>query len=154
GLTRPVFGWISDHVGREVAIFLAFALEGLALFLLLRFGHDPLAFVLTSGLAFFGWGAVFSLFPAVSGDAFGRRLATADYSLLYPAKGAASLLVALCDLLRSKTGVWAPVFAVMIAADGVAALLALFVLRPLRVRLAKEEGGSERRAPGASAPGY
>jgi OFA family oxalate/formate antiporter-like MFS transporter len=139
GLTRPAFGWISDHVGRESAIFLAFALEGLALFLLLRFGRDPLAFVLTSGLAFFGWGAVFSLFPAVSGDTFGRRFATTNYSLLYTAKGAASLLVALCDLLRSRTGAWAPVFAVMIAADGVAALLALFVLRPLRARLAKAE---------------
>src|SRR5262249_31108400 len=141
GLTRPVFGWVSDHVGREIAIFLAFALEGLALFLLLRFGHDPLAFVLTSGLAFFGWGAVFSLFPAVSGDTFGRKFATTNYSLLYTAKGAASLLVALCDLLRSRTGTWTVVFAVMIAADGVAALLALFVLRPLRVRLANQESG-------------
>jgi OFA family oxalate/formate antiporter-like MFS transporter len=140
GLTRPVFGWISDHIGREIAIFLAFALEAFALFLLIQFAHDPIMFVLMSGLAFFGWGAVFSLFPAVSGDMFGREFATTNYSLLYTAKGAASLLVALCHVLRSQTGTWTPVFAVMIAADAIAALLALFVLRPLRARLADIEG--------------
>lgn len=139
GVTRPVFGWISDHIGREIAIFLAFTLEGVALFLLIQFSHDPIMFVLTSGLAFFGWGAVFSLFPAVSGDMFGRKFATTNYSFLYTAKGAASLLVALCDVLRSQTGTWTLVFAVMIVADWIAALLALFVLRPLRMRLAKME---------------
>ena len=50
--------------------------------------------VLLTGLAFFGWGAVFSLFPAVSGDLFGRRFAATNYGLLYTAKGAASILVA------------------------------------------------------------
>jgi OFA family oxalate/formate antiporter-like MFS transporter len=138
GLTRPVFGWISDHIGREVGIFLAFTFEGVALLLLLLFAHDPAVFVLTSGLAFFGWGAVFSLFPAVSCDMFGRKFATTNYSLLYTAKGVASLLVALCGLLRSQTGTWAPVFAIMISADCIAALLALLVLRPLRRREAKE----------------
>ena len=94
GLTRPVFGWISDHIGREIAIFLAFALEGTALLLLIQNAHDPIMFVLMSGLAFFGWGAVFSLFPAVSGDMFGRKFATTNYGWLYTAKGAASLIVA------------------------------------------------------------
>jgi OFA family oxalate/formate antiporter-like MFS transporter len=139
GLTRPVFGWISDYIGREFAIFLAFGLEGAALFLLVQFAYEPIMFVLMSGLAFFGWGAVFSLFPAVSGDMFGRKFATTNYSLLYTAKGAASLLVAQCGLLRTQTGSWTPVFAVMIAADMLAALLAVLVLRPWRVRLAKME---------------
>lgn len=140
GITRPIFGWISDHIGREIAIFLTFALEGSALLLLIQFADNPIMFVLMSGLAFFGWGAVFSLFPAVSGDMFGRKFAATNYSLLYTAKGAASLLIApLCDLLRSQTGSWTPVFAVMIAADALAALLALFVLRPLRRRLAHVE---------------
>ena len=134
GLTRPVFGWISDHIGREAAIFLAFALEGTALLLLIRNTHDPLLFVLTSGLAFFGWGAIFSLFPAVSGDMFGRKYATTNYGLLYTAKGMASLLVTLCLALKKSTGSWALVFTLMIAFDWIAALLALFVLRPLRAR--------------------
>ncbi|MBI2803379.1 MAG: oxalate/formate MFS antiporter [Planctomycetes bacterium] len=142
GLTRPVFGWISDYIGREIAIFLAFSLEGIALFFLIQHAQDPILFVLMSGLAFFGWGAVFSLFPAVSGDMFGRKFATTNYSLLYTAKGAASLLVALCDVLRSQTESWVPVFAIMIAADAIAALLALLVLRPLRTRLAKSESAA------------
>jgi OFA family oxalate/formate antiporter-like MFS transporter len=92
-----------------------------------------------SGLAFFGWGAVFSLFPAVSGDMFGRQFATTNYSWLYTAKGAAGLLVALCNRLQAQTGSWDQVFAVMIAFDWIAAVLALLVLRPLRTRLAKRE---------------
>jgi OFA family oxalate/formate antiporter-like MFS transporter len=139
GLTRPVFGWISDHIGRELAIFLAFAMEGTALFFLIRHANNPVMFVLMSGIAFFGWGAVFSLFPAVSGDMFGRKFATTNYALLYTAKGAATLLVALCNRLHAHTGSWTLVFAVMIAADFVAALLALGVLRPLRRRWAAVE---------------
>lgn len=134
GLTRPVFGAISDHIGREVAIFLAFALEGAALWLLIANAGNPIMFVLTSGVAFFGWGAIFSLFPAVSGDLFGRSFATTNYAWLYTAKGVASLLVALCNRLYATTQSWTLVFTLMIAADWLAALLALFVLRPLRRR--------------------
>jgi OFA family oxalate/formate antiporter-like MFS transporter len=135
GFTRPVFGWISDHIGREPAMFLAFGLEGAALLLLIGFAHNPVLFVLTSGLAFFGWGAIFSLFPAVSGDMFGRRFATANYGFLYTAKGAAAILVSLCNRLQAETGSWPLVFGVMIGFDWFAALLALFVLLPLRKRL-------------------
>ena len=136
GLTRPVFGWVSDHIGRERAIFLAFGLEGASLLLLILFAENPVMFVLMSGLAFFGWGAVFSLFPAVSGDMFGRKFATTNYGWLYTAKGVATLLVALCNRLHAQTGNWALVFALMIAADWIAALLAILVLRRLRQRIA------------------
>jgi len=134
GLTRPVFGWISDHIGRELAIFLAFSLEGASLLALILFYADPVIFVLMSGLAFFGWGAIFSLFPAVSGDMFGGKFATTNYGLLYTAKGTASLLVALANYMQARTGNWEGVFAFMIAADWLAALLAILVLRPLRRR--------------------
>src|SRR5207248_632340 len=73
GLTRPVFGWVSDRIGRESAMFAAFALEGTALFVLIQDPRNPVVFVLMSGLAFFGWGAIFSLFPAATGDLFGRQ---------------------------------------------------------------------------------
>jgi OFA family oxalate/formate antiporter-like MFS transporter len=135
GFTRPIFGWLSDHIGRERAIFLAFALEGASLFLLIQFRQNPVWFVLTSGLAFFGWGAIFSLFPAVNADIFGRQYATTNYGLLYTAKGAASLLVALLDRLHAETRSWIAVFALMIAADWIAALLALFVLPRFRKHL-------------------
>ncbi len=140
GLTRPVFGWVSDHVGRELAMFAAFALEGMSLLLLIQFAHNPVMFVLMSGVAFFGWGAVFSLFPAASGDLFGRKYATTNYGLLYTAKGTASLLILLGNRLQDQSGSWAPVFAFMIAFDWIAALLALVVLPRVRRRLAEDVG--------------
>lgn len=136
GLTRPVFGYVSDWIGREVAIFLAFALEGTALFVLIRNTDNPVVFVLMSGLAFFGWGAIFSLFPAVSCDMFGREYATTNYALLYTAKGAATVLISLCNRLQAATGSWELIFTILIVADWLAAFLALAVLRPLRRRLA------------------
>lgn len=139
GLTRPVFGWISDHIGRERAIFVAFTVEGFSLLLLYQYSHNPVMFVVTSGMAFFGWGAVFSLFPALSGDLFGRKFATTNYAWLYTAKGAAALLVAGCNRLQADTGSWMLVFVLMIAFDWLAALLALFALKPLRARLARQE---------------
>src|SRR5262249_57337690 len=108
GITRPIFGWISDHIGREITMFVAFAMEGGAILLFARCGRDPLWFVLTSGLAFFGWGAAFSLFPALTADMFGRKYVATNYGLLYTAKGTASLLVPLGNLLHDMTGSWTP----------------------------------------------
>src|SRR5262249_8213528 len=89
GLTRPFFGWVSDRIGRESTMFLAFALEGFAILLLINLAHIPVLFVLLSGLTFFAWGEIFGLFPALVGDIFGRKYATTNYSLLYTAKGTA-----------------------------------------------------------------
>jgi OFA family oxalate/formate antiporter-like MFS transporter len=134
GITRPIFGWISDHVGREPTMCVAFGLEGVALLLFALFGRDPVWFVLTSGLAFFGWGAAFSLFPALATDMFGSRYATTNYALLYTAKGTAATLVPLGNLLHGWTGSWVPVLLALVAFDWVSAVLVLIVLRPLRRR--------------------
>jgi MFS transporter, OFA family, oxalate/formate antiporter len=135
GLTRPFFGWVSDHIGRENTMFIAFGAEGLAIILLLKLAHIPLAFVVLSGLVFFAWGEIYSLFPAISGDLFGKKFATTNYGLLYTAKGTASLLVPIGSMLKASTGSWVPIFVVAIAFDFAAALLALFVLKPLRARV-------------------
>ncbi len=134
GLTRPFFGWVSDRIGRENTMFLAFGLEGLAIILLLRLAHVPAMFVVLSGLVFFGWGEIYSLFPAINGDLFGRKFATTNYGLLYTAKGTASLLVPLGSVIQASTGSWVPIFGLAIAFDFCAALLALFVLKPLTSR--------------------
>jgi OFA family oxalate/formate antiporter-like MFS transporter len=132
GLTRPFFGWISDHIGRENTMFIAFTLEGAAILLLLQWAHVPVLFVLLTGLTFFAWGEIYSLFPALCGDVFGRRFASTNYGLLYTAKGTASLLVPLGGLLQKAAGdSWVPVFAVAIGCDWLAALLALVALKPL-----------------------
>jgi len=104
GVTRPFFGWVSDHIGRENTMFIAFGLEGIAILLLITFAHIPVLFVIFSGLTFFGWGEIYSLFPATCGDLFGKKFATTNYGLLYTAKGTASLLVPVGSLIAGSTG--------------------------------------------------
>lgn len=134
GITRPFFGWVSDHIGRENTMFIAFSLEGLAISLLLIFAHNPILFVVLTGLTFFAWGEIYSLFPATVGDLFGWRYATTNYGLLYTAKGTASLLVPIGSMVRDLTGSWEPIFMLAIAFDFTAALLAILVLKRVRSR--------------------
>jgi OFA family oxalate/formate antiporter-like MFS transporter len=134
GVTRPFFGWVSDHIGREQTMFLAFFLEGVGILLLSQLGQDPLWFVILTGLVFFAWGEIYSLFPATCGDTYGSRFAAANAGFLYTAKGTASLLVPLSSVLAAAGG-WHWVFWVAAALNFVAALLAWFVLLPMRRRL-------------------
>ena len=101
GLCRPFWGWVSDHIGCEKTMTLAFGLEALAIFALIKFAHNPLLFVIFSAFTFFGWGEIFSLFPATTGDFFGRKHATANYGFLYTAKGTASVFVPIGSALAA-----------------------------------------------------
>ena len=132
GLTRPFFGWVSDHLGRENTMFVAFSLEAIGIYALSQYGHDPVAFVLLTGLVFFAWGEVYSLFPATCRDTYGGRHAAANAGLLYTAKGTASLLVPLASMLTARTGGWFVVFVTASVMNAIAAVAALFVLKPLR----------------------
>jgi OFA family oxalate/formate antiporter-like MFS transporter len=132
GLTRPFFGWVSDHIGRENTMFIAFALEGLGIFALYKFGTDPVLFVILSGLVFFAWGEIYSLFPATVTDTYGAKFATTNTGLMYTAKGTASLLVPLTSVLTTMTGSWQAVFLTAAGMNILAALLAMFVLKPMR----------------------
>jgi len=133
GLTRPFFGWVSDRLGRENTMFLAFALEGTAMTAWLATRGDPLAFALLSGLVFFGWGEIFSLFPSTLTDTFGTRNATRNYGCLYIAQGIGSILGGpMASLLHEASGTWVTVFYVAIAADLLTAVLAIAVLKKLR----------------------
>ncbi len=135
GVTRPFWGWVSDHIGRENTMFIAFSAEALAVFGLLHLIHHPLWFVLLSGFCFFAWGEIFSLFPAITGDLFGKKWATTNYGVVYTAKGLASIFAGPgAAWLFTRTGSWARVFWAMIACDLAAALLALFWLKPVAAR--------------------
>jgi OFA family oxalate/formate antiporter-like MFS transporter len=132
GVTRPFFGWVSDHIGRENTMFIAFLLEGLGILVLVWQAANPVAFVVLTGVVFFAWGEIYSLFPATCGDTFGRKFAATNYGLLYTAKGTAALLVPLGSVLRESTGSWLTVLYVAAGVNLLAAVLALFVLKPLR----------------------
>ena len=134
GLCRPFFGWVSDNIGRENTMFIAFFLEGVGIYALLYFASNPLLFVILSGMVFFAWGEIYSLFPATCTDIYGRKYATTNYGMLYTAKGTAALLVPLANVLTSATGSWHAVFYVAAILNMVAAVMALVVLRPMRIR--------------------
>jgi OFA family oxalate/formate antiporter-like MFS transporter len=142
GLTRPFFGWVSDKIGRELTMFIAFSLEAIGIWMLMTLAISPVAFVLVSGLVFFAWGEIYSLFPAICTDTFGRRFATTNYGLLYTAKGTAALLVPFASVLRDAAGGWQAVFWVAAALNLIAALLAWFVLRPMRLGVQRRQAAA------------
>jgi MFS transporter, OFA family, oxalate/formate antiporter len=131
GFGRPVFGWISDTIGREHTMFIAFGTAALMLLTLSTYGHIPLVFVLATAVYFGVFGEIYSLFPATSGDTFGSKYATTNNGMLYTAKGTASLLVPLASLVSARYG-WQAVFVIGVALNATAALMALFVIKPLR----------------------
>jgi MFS transporter, OFA family, oxalate/formate antiporter len=133
GLTRPFFGWVSDRIGRENTMFIAFGLEGIAMTLWLMTSSNPVLFVLLSGVVFFGWGEIFSLFPSTLTDTFGTQHATTNYGFLYMAQGVGSVLGGpLAAMMHDATGSWTPVFIAVIGMDLVTALLAIIILKPMR----------------------
>jgi OFA family oxalate/formate antiporter-like MFS transporter len=134
GVTRPFFGWVSDHIGRENTMFIAFGIEAVGIVALAKFGSEPFMFVLLTGLVFFAWGEIYSLFPSTCTDSFGSQYAAANAGLLYTAKGTASLLVPLSSMLVTQTGSWHAVFYVAAAMNGLAAIMSLLILKPMRSR--------------------
>jgi len=131
GVGRPLNGWISDHIGRANMMGISFGIEALCLAAFGFFGTTPISFIITDALVFLFWGDIFSLFAATVGDAFGRKYVTANYGIMYTAKGAASLLVPLGNVLTHVTGNWHAVYAVGCGMNVIAALLGFFVLKPI-----------------------
>jgi OFA family oxalate/formate antiporter-like MFS transporter len=139
GVTRPFFGWVSDHIGRENTMFIAFALEAIGIVALSKMGHDPIWFVILTGVVFFAWGEIYSLFPSTCGDTYGSRFATTNAGLLYTAKGTASLIVPYTSILAASGG-WHAVFYGAAALNAIAAVMALAVLKPMRQRMLQADG--------------
>src|SRR5450759_2937610 len=136
GVTRPFFGWVSDNIGRENTMFIAFGLEAVGIVLMSKYGQDPFWFVILTGVVFFAWGEIYSLFPSTCTDSYGSKFATTNAGLLYTAKGTASLLVPFTSVITAATGSWHAVFYIAAGMSAVAAVMALVVLKPMRKRMA------------------
>jgi oxalate/formate antiporter len=135
GLTRPFFGWVSDQIGREMTMFIAFSLECAAILILFAFIDRPALFVVLTGLVFFGWGEIFSLFPSTLTDTFGPKFAATNYGFLYIAQGVGSILGGpAAAFIKQTTGSWTSVFIIVAVLDIVTALLAITVLRSMRAK--------------------
>ena len=146
GGARPFFGWVSDQIGREYTMAIAFTAGGLAYWLLGTAGATPWTFVICAALIFFTWGEIFSLFPSTCTDMFGPKYATTNTSLLYTAKGLSAFVVPLANVLKSYTGTWHAVFAVAAIMNFLVVALALFVVRPMRLSISAREKDSVPQA--------
>ncbi len=135
GLTRPFFGWVSDHIGRESTMALAFSLEAIAIVVLFAFIDNPAMFVVLTGLVFFGWGEIFSLFPSTLTDTFGPKFAATNYGFLYIAQGVGSIFGGpAAAFLKAQTGSWTTVFILVACLDALTALAAVTLLKGMRRR--------------------
>jgi MFS transporter, OFA family, oxalate/formate antiporter len=142
GLTRPFFGWVSDRIGRENTMAIAFLLEAASVTLMVLLRDNTLAFVLLSGVVFFGWGEIFSLFPSTLTDTFGPKFAATNYGFLYIAQGVGSILGGpAAALLKQQTGSWTAVFILVACLDALTALLAITVLKSMRRRHFEKAAG-------------
>jgi OFA family oxalate/formate antiporter-like MFS transporter len=140
-LSRIVWGWVSDRLGREYTMCLTFGVEAVLVFLVTRIAGRPIAFVVLFSFVFLFWGEIYSLFSATSGDVFGPKNASVDYGMLYTAKGLASVFAGFgaAALAAYLGGSFAVAFYVSAVLCGIAATLSLFVLKPLiRARIARE----------------
>ena len=135
GVSRPLFGWLSDKFGREQTMFVAFAIEAAAFVLFAKYGVNPAAFVVLTGLIFLAYGEIYSLFPAICADSYGKKFASANAGLLYTAKGAASLIVPLSGIIAVDAIGWNRLFMVLAVMNLSAAILALVALKPIRARV-------------------
>ncbi len=151
GVGRPFFGWVSDHIGRENTMAIAFVIGAAALFSLSRSGTSPLSFVVFSTLYFAVFGEIYSLFPATQGDTFGARYAAANAGMLYTAKGTASFVVPLATVIAASHG-WNAILCITILFNLVAAALGLFVLKPMRARHCAAIRTESARGPLAEGP--
>jgi OFA family oxalate/formate antiporter-like MFS transporter len=132
---RPLFGWVSDNIGREYTMAIAFSLGAVAYWLLGGLGTAPWAFVVFAALIFLTWGEIFSLFPSTCTDTFGMKFATVNLSMLYTAKGASVVFTPIASQIKEATGSWQTVFLIATVMNVIVVVLALFVLRPLRARV-------------------
>ena len=138
---RIMWGGVSDRFGREYTMAFAFALEGVLIFLMTQISGNPMAFMLLMPFVFLAWGEIYALFSAITGDVFGPKNASANYGILYTAKGVSAILAGYgaAAVAARYAGSFAVPYYISSVFDLTAAALALFVLRPIiRKRIAGE----------------
>ncbi len=157
GVSRFAWGWISDFIGRETTMAIAFVLQAVCLCSVLVVGSwSGTLFTISLIVTFFTYGEVFSLFPSVVGDYFGAANAASNYSLMYSAKGVASIIGGgAAAVLFEKFGSWSAAFygsALLALASGVMAIALKRVKLPEKAARARALDVSLAVSPSADPP--
>ena len=148
-LSRILWGSVSDRLGRERTMFLTFGVEAVLVFLVTKIAGAPIAFLVLFSFIFLFWGEIYSLFSATTGDVFGSKNASANYGMVYTAKGAASVFAGFgaAALAAYFGGSFAVPFYISAVLCGIAAICSLLILRPLvRGRIEREGRVAEGQA--------
>jgi OFA family oxalate/formate antiporter-like MFS transporter len=148
-LSRIIWGSVSDRLGRERTMFLTFGVEAVLVFLVTKIAGAPIGFLVLFSFIFLFWGEIYSLFSATTGDIFGPKNASANYGMVYTAKGAASVFAGFgaATLAAYFGGSFAVPFYISAGLCAIAAICSLFILRPLlRSRIEKEGRVAEGKA--------
>src|SRR5262249_54581150 len=130
-LSRILWGSVSDYMGRERTMFVAFLLQAIFLLAVPTLGRQGDAiWVALIVLVFLTWGELYALFPTVLADLYGSKNSAGNYAFLYSAKGFAALLGGgLATNLFEATGTWTYPFFACAAMALLSAFMALYVRR-------------------------
>jgi OFA family oxalate/formate antiporter-like MFS transporter len=152
---RIMWGSVSDRFGREYTMAFAFALEGALIFLMTQIAGQPIAFMILMPFVFLAWGEIYALFSAITGDVFGPKNASGNYGILYTAKGVSSIMAGwgAAAVAAHFAGSFSVPYYIAAAFDITAAVLALFVLRPIIRKRIAGEGAGEPKGPVIAAAG-
>ncbi|KAL1524653.1 hypothetical protein AB1Y20_019540 [Prymnesium parvum] len=129
-ISRPLWGSVSDVIGRLEALGLAFSMQAVVLVIWSAHLGDESYFVICSALSTFSWGEVYSIFPAIAADLYGVQHVSATFGALYTGKAVASILAGPVVSVVSDLLSWYLIIEVMAFLSLLDALLAVFVLKP------------------------
>ncbi|HEX4214550.1 MAG TPA: OFA family MFS transporter [Candidatus Dormibacteraeota bacterium] len=147
GVMRWIGGWISDRLGREICMFVSFCIMGLTL-LAMTVTHNGALFIVEALVAMGTWGPLFSLYPALVGDYWGRANSGINYGIVYSGKAVGAVYAGyLAAFLFSLTGSWLLPFYIAAGSAILSGLIALCLRSPSRPIEA-----AEVEAVGAAAP--
>ena len=129
GGCRPVWGAVSDKIGRYKTMSLIFGVNAVILYSFPTVAAiSTPAFIVMLALAFFTWGGCYALFPPTNSDIFGTAYSAKNYGCFWAAKAIASIFGGgLGAAIATKFG-WNVAFMITGTTSLIAFILATFVI--------------------------
>jgi len=138
---RVVWGFVSDFVGRYVALAAMFLFQAVTMFLLVN-AQSEMSIAVAASIVGFNFGGNFALFPSATADLFGARNMGANYGWVFTSYGIAGVVgIAAGNVAKSMTGSYSAAFTVSAGLCVVSAGLAIGLWRWSRREQRRERIG-------------